>query len=404
MSADRIPHPHLLEVKKDYQYIKSTLTDRKNLTIQVKNWYDFTNLNAYTLHWQVMGDNGKVIAQGTKKVDCAPHETVEVTLGAVKLPSDIREAYLNIDWTPDEATAFIGTDYTVSYDQFVLPANKNYRAPETRLADKVKIDIDPATGALRSYIYKGEEMLSSPVLLSLYRPVTDNDNREKIGGGKVWRKEGLHNIIQKAIFVKASGKGGKAEVELWNERGVKLGNATFIYTLKNDGALNIKATFIPDTSAVTSLARIGLAFEMPYAYNKVSYLGRGEHETYVDRNQSGRIGIYHTDAERMFHYYVKPQATGNRTDVRWMELSDEAGEGLAFRSDKTFQFSVIPFTDTNVDKATHINELQRTGIVTVHLDAMQSGVGTATCGPGVLPQYRVPVEKHTFEFMVRPLK
>ena len=88
----------------------------------------------------------------TKKVGCAPHETIEVTLGAVKLPFDIREAYLNIDWTPDEATAFIGTDYTVSYDQFVLPANKNYRAPETRLADKVKIDIDPATGALCSYI------------------------------------------------------------------------------------------------------------------------------------------------------------------------------------------------------------------------------------------------------------
>ena len=125
----------------------------------------------------------------------------------------------------------------------------------------------------------------------------------------------------------------------------------FIYTLKNDGALNIETTFIPDTSAVASLARIGLAFEMPYAYNKVSYLGRGEHETYVARNQSGRIGIYHTDAERMFHYYVKPQATGNRTDVRWMELSDEAGEGLAFRSDKAFLFSVIPFTDTNVDKA-----------------------------------------------------
>ena len=80
------------------------------------------------------------------------------------------------------------------------------------------------------------------------------------------------------------------------------------------------------------------------------------------------------------------------------------GEGLSFRSDKVFQFSVIPFTDSNVDKATHINKLERTGIINVHLDAEQSGVGTATCGPGVLPPYRVPVEKHTFEFMIRPLK
>ncbi len=79
------------------------------------------------------------------------------------------------------------------------------------------------------------------------------------------------------------------------------------------------------------------------------------------------------DAERMFHYYVKPQATGNRTDVRWMELADEAGEGLSFRSDKVFQFSVIPFTDSNVDKATHINKLERPGIINVHLDAEQWG-------------------------------
>lgn len=167
--------------------------------------------------------------------------------------------------------------------------------------------------------------------------------------------------------------------------------------------MEVKTTFVPDTAVITSLARVGLAFEMPDTYNQVSYLGRGEHETYADRNRSGRIGIYHTDAERMFHYYVRPQATGNRTDVRWVNLTDEAGNGLTFRSDKHFQFSVIPFTDMNVDKATHINELKRTGVVTVHLDAEQSGVGTATCGPGVLPQYLVPVQKHTFEFMIRPL-
>ena len=163
----------------------------------------------------------------------------------------------------------------MAYDQFVLSANKGYRAPEIKLADKVKIDIDPATGALRSYIYKGKEMLSSPVVLSLYRPVTDNDSREKTGGAKVWRKEGLDNMIQKATFVKASETGGKAEVELWNAKGVKLGMATFVYTLQSNGALKVKTTFLPDTSAVTSLARVGLAFEMPYAYNKVSYLGRG---------------------------------------------------------------------------------------------------------------------------------
>ena len=174
-------------------------------------------------------------------------------------------------------------------------------------------------------------------------------------------------------------------MELLNARNERLGTATFIYTLKKDGTLDVQTHFVPDTAVVTSLARVGLAFEMPDAYSQVTYLGRGEHETYIDRNESGRIGIYHTDVERMFHYYVRPQATGNRTDVRWMQLADEAGEGVAFRSDVPFQFSVIPFTDECLDVATHINQLRREGVVTVHLDAAQAGVGTATCGPGVQP-------------------
>lgn len=404
VNAVREPHPHLLEVKKAYQYIKAKLVDSKKLTLSIKNWYDFTNLNAYTLHWQVVGDDGRVIADGTRQVDAAPHATVEVTLGAVRLPADVREAWLNLSWTPVEAAPFIGTDYEVAYDQFPLSGNRNYRAPEAKLSGKVEMDIDPVTGALRSYIYKGEEMLASPVMLSLYRPATDNDNREKVGGAKVWKKAGLDKLAQRALSVKTSARGGRSEVELLNARNERLGTATFIYTLKKDGALDVQTYFVPDTAVVASLARVGLTFEMPDAYSRVAYLGRGEHETYIDRNTSGRIGIYHTDVERMFHYYVRPQATGNRTDVRWMQLADEAGEGLAFRSDVPFQFSVIPFTDECLDAATHINQLRREGVVTVHLDAAQAGVGTATCGPGVQPQYRVPVQEYKFRFTIRPLK
>ena len=123
------------------------------------------------------------------------------------------------------------------------------------------------------------------------------------------------------------------------------------------------------------MARLGLTFEVEDAYDHITYLGRGEHETYIDRNQSGKIGIYETTPERMFHYYVVPQSTGNRTDVRWM-----------------------------VEKARHINELERNGKITVHLDAKQAGVGTATCGPGVQSQYLVPLTKQTFDFIIYPVK
>ena len=393
VNAVREPHPHLKEVKKAYQYIKCTLKDPKNLTIAIKNWYDFTNLNAYVLKWSIVGDNGKMLAKGEQSIEAAPHATTEVSLGGVRLPRNIREAYLNLSWTPKKKSAFIGTDDEVAYDQFVLPANSQYRPTLAKLSEKPEIQIDPKTGALTSYIYEGQEYLASPVRLSLYRPATDNDNREKKGGAKVWRKLGLNHLVQRVLSVKTSGHTTYSEVELLNDKNETIGSATFEYTIRKDGILSVQTRFVPDTTFVSSLARVGLVFEMPHSFNRVTYLGRGEHETYADRKLSGRIGIYHTDAERMFHYYVRPQATGNRTDVRWMQVSDELGKGLSVWGEKSFEFSVSPFTDENIDAAGHINKLKRNGTVTVHLDALQSGVGTATCGPGVLAPYLVPVKE-----------
>lgn len=403
VNAVREPHPHLKEVKKAYQYIKCTLKDPKNLTIAIKNWYDFTNLNAYVLKWSIVGDNGKMLAKGEQSIEAAPHATTEVSLGGVRLPRNIREAYLNLSWTPKKKSAFIGTDDEVAYDQFVLPANSQYRPTLAKLSEKPEIQIDPKTGALTSYIYEGQEYLASPVRLSLYRPATDNDNREKKGGAKVWRKLGLNHLVQRVLSVKTSGHTTYSEVELLNDKNETIGSATFEYTIRKDGILSVQTRFVPDTTFVSSLARVGLVFEMPHSFNRVTYLGRGEHETYADRKLSGRIGIYHTDAERMFHYYVRPQATGNRTDVRWMQVSDELGKGLSVWGEKSFEFSVSPFTDENIDAAGHINKLKRNGTVTVHLDALQSGVGTATCGPGVLAPYLVPVKEYLFSFEIRPL-
>ncbi len=410
VSADRIPHPHLLEVKKVYQNIKSTLIDPKNLTIRVKNWFDFSDLNEYILHWNVTTDEGVVCAQGTKEISCAPHATADVVLGAIKCASAGREAFLNISWTRKEATPFIATNWEVAYDQFVLPGSKKATAYQrerratktTRAVDKTTFAVDKTTGALNSLCINGQELLASPIVLSLFRPATDNDNRDR-NGARLWRQAGLGQLTQKLVTLKERKTSATALVELRNGKDQKVGEATFTYTLQRDGALNVQTAFAPDTAVVKSLARLGLTFEMNETYSDVTYLGRGAHETHADRKQSGKIAIYKSTPERMFHYYVTPQATGNRTDVRWMKMTNEAGIGCQFESNKPFQFSALPFSDAVLERAKHINELETEGKITVHLDAEQAGVGTATCGPGVLPQYRVAVGEQRFEFTLYPL-
>ena len=415
VNAAREPHPHLLAVKHVYQYIKSTLTDADNLTVTVKNWHDFTDLDAYTLHWNVTADNGTVVAQGERVTACAPHETVAITLGEVKLPRDAREAYLNLSWTPNQATAFIKTSDEVAYDQFLLEANPRYEAkvnlPSGRSLkrdgytwsnDRVSATVSPKTGALVSYTYDGTEMLAHPLLISLYRPLTENDKKDKTSG-KLWEKAGLSTVSQQVTSIEPTRNGFEVAVSLTNGQGKTIGSGSLSYVIDRKGVLTVNTVFTPDTMVVKSLPRVGLTFGMPAGNcRRVTYLGRGDMETYVDR-LAGKIAIYETSPDEMFHCYVVPQATGNRTDTRWATLCDEAGNGWKVTADKPFQFSALPYTDTCIDAATHVNELQPDGTVTVHLDAAQTGVGTATCGPGVLPAYWLPLDTYRFGFTFVPV-
>ena len=344
-----------------------------------------------------------VLAKGTKEMNCLPHETADVTLGAVKLPSRMREAYLNLSWRRKTASPMVDTIWEVAYDQFVLSGNTSSKTYLPKTSGKVTFAVDEKTGALQSLALEGKELLASPVTLSLFRPATDNDNRDR-KAARLWRQAGLDKPVQKVIALKKGRTSTTAVVELLNEAGKKLGDATLVYSLARNGGIKVQAEFMPDTTVVRAMARLGLVFEVNDTYGNVSYLGRGDHETYADRKQSGKIGIYNTTVERMFHYYVKPQATGNRTDVRWMKLADEADNGLFVDSSRLFQFSISPFTDENIEEATHINQLERNGKVTVHLDAEQSGVGTATCGPATLPPYLVPVDMQQFDFTIYLVK
>ena len=160
----------------------------------------------------------------------------------------------------------------------------------------------------------------------------------------------------------------------------------------------------PDTTKLSSLARAGLVFDMPSSFQNVTYFGRGEHDTYADRKSSGVVGFYETTPYRMYVNYPNPQSSGNRTDTRWASLTNEKGIGLLIGSDKTFDFSALPYSDQELETALHYNELPAiSNATTVHIDAMQSGVGTATCGPGVRPQYLIKAEAISYQFQLIPV-
>ena len=401
--ADRTPHPHLAEVKAVYRNIKSQLTATEPLTVKVKNWYDFTDLDAFDMNWSVVTSDGKTVASGKKNVACKPQETVEISFGDFAIPADADEAYLNIDWTTRNATDMVPAGYAVAEEQFIIrDGNFAAKGKELKLkhkdgrynAEGISFAIDPETGALTSLVSEGKELLATPVTLSLFRPLTENDAHRN-GMGKKWTAAGLDGLTQKAVSVKAKGKTVTADTELNGKDGQKVGKAQFRYTALDGGILAVSCRFEPDTSVVKSLPRIGLTYRTEAANaDKVTYLGRGG-ETYVDRNTAGRIAWHSTSPDRDFHNYIVPQTCGNHTDVRTVNFNNGV---LSISSDTPFQFSATPYSDTNVMKAKHLNELVDDRLVTVHFDAAQTGVGTATCGPDVLPKYQIPVVPTDFTF------
>ena len=403
VNAVREPHPHLEEVKRNYQNIKAELTDARRLGIRVKNWFDFTDLAAFDLHWQLVSDAGERLAGGETSVACAPHRTIELELGAVRLPRDVHEAYLTLEWHRKEATPLVDTAWTVACDQFVVAGPARTLKPFPAAEGRLEYAVDERSGALRSLTLDGRELLATPLTLSLWRPATDNDLRDRFGA-KLWKAAGLDSLEQQVVSFRSTSGGTQAVTVVRNARGEKVADATFRYSPTADGGLRVQVAFAPDTSRVRSLARVGLTCNLDRSLSRIDYLGRGDVESYADRKEGGTIGLHATTPERMFHYYVRPQATGNRTDVRWVRLSDEEGFGLGVQSPRPFEFGALPFTDRMIDACDHINQLERSGRITLHLDAVQAGVGTATCGPGVRPEFRVPLTPMEFEFTLYPRK
>jgi beta-galactosidase len=403
VNSDRSAHPHLSEVKKQYQNIKSSLVSSDgDIVISVKNWFDFTNLDKYTLSWSFVTPEGKVLASGLKKVNCEPQASVELNLGKLEMPADCTEVYVNLSWTNDERYSLVNKGYEVAYDQFVIG---NFE-PKTYAAGKLKrkgnvystsalsFTVCPESGNIVSIVKDGNEQLATPITLSLYRPQTENDMKHY---GKIWQnKYGLDSLSQNATDIIFRNNTVTIKAEVIGRKGNVLGKVAYDYPVTDDNTLNIACKFTPDNEAMKSMPRVGLTYRAKKENcESVSYLGRGEVETYADRKSCGLIGVYNTTPEKDFHYYIVPQTTGNHTDTRWVAFNDNA---LTVTSDAIFNFSATPYADANIDVAKHINELVDDGMITIHLDAAHTGVGTATCGPDIMPKYLLKVEPYNFSF------
>jgi beta-galactosidase len=227
--------------------------------------------------------------------------------------------------------------------------------------------------------------------VDVWRAPTDNDDGLlELHLAERWRQLGLHRMHERVIDVAREDRQVTVHTRLAPAAtGIGL-LATYRWTAPDERTLRLDLDVRPDGEWPVVLPRLGLRIGLPGRYDRARWFGGGPGEAYPDSRRASRIGLHRASVDEMQTPYVYPQENGARIDVRWAALGDEVtGAGLRWSGPRPFQFTARRWTTEQLDAARHPHDLVAGERIWVNIDAAQNGLGSASCGPGVLPAYEL---------------
>jgi len=419
---DRMPQPQLWEIKKVYQYVKVNPIDIRHGIVEIQNLYDFTNLKDYEVKWYLTNGITNLAQGDLSPLNIEPRTSKTVTFTMPKFQVKAGEEYfVNFVVTTKTATDLLPKGFEVAWEQIQIPVDAIVRQlvdlskkPVLKTSESAdfivvespdfKMSFSKKNGAIDTYTYKGKTLIQRGPVSNFFRPPTENDYRDD---ARNWREIGLDKLtdkLEKLSWKALDDHSVKIDCEIskLNPKGEKVIATNYSYTVFNNGEIHINSHFSPD-SKVKVMAKAGLQMQIPLNYENVKYFGLGPVETYPDRRACGKVGLYESKVNDLYFYFVVPGESGNRSDVRYATLTDNNGTGLYLEGNLPFNFSAYQYEDSAIVKARHINELKKAGFYTVNMDYAQNGLGTATCGPGVLDKYKVHGQPVDYTMIIKPI-
>jgi beta-galactosidase len=247
----------------------------------------------------------------------------------------------------------------------------------------------------------GDLRLQGP-RLDLWRAPTDND-RGMHGEAvePLWRQLGLHRLQHRIDDLTVGGDGLVVRTRV-APAATDLGVVAIYRWSAVAGGLRLEVQVTPEGEWPCPLPRLGLRMAVPATVDRVVWFGRGPGEAYADTGRAARVGRFAATVDTLQTPYLRPQENGNRRDVRWATLGDGAGTTLRLEGEPTFDLTVRPWTSEQLDQARHPTDLVPGDRLWVNLDHAQQGIGSASCGPGVLPAYRLDPAAVTFAVRLLP--
>ena len=461
MRPDLTPKAQYFEVKKVYQNVGVKAIDMKQGQIEIFNKNYFEPLKNYQIVWSLYKDGVCVKKnqplQGAKNI-VGPREKGIYTLPYDYASLDANSEYFvtvqfllgkDMPWAKkgyvqmEEQLRVKGADVAAPSIAAVAKTGKAMKYQLDKAAKRASITgenfqvaFDLNTGAIYSLKYGNQIIIKdgNGPQLDAYRAPTDND--AGIGYHNAWFKNGLYDLqhVVKSWTCTPNKKDGTYKLDFTvesqgkegcdvnygnrdrdpescynfekNKRSLTDADLKFtsrqIYTIYKDGSIEMQSAIGANRSKVI-LPRIGYSMVLPSELNQYDYYGRGPVNNYNDRKTSQFIGWYHSPVAEQGIMLPKPQAQGNREEVRWCAVTNSQQQGVVFISDSTMSASALPWSQQELTLAAHPYQLPKSSGTHLHLDAKVTGLGGASCGQGgPLTPDQVRSTPTTFGFIIRP--
>ena len=442
VTADRKPKPQLYEVRHVYQNITMNLADYGKGLVRISNNHFFTSLNDFCFEWELEG-NGRKLAGGTiEDVELGPGEEGLFEAGFPEIVEEPgTEYYLNFYAKLAHEEGLLEKGTMLARNQIRLPFYKAVERMEDGPApsgfisgnkvtyncrDGLEIGFNQTTGALESIRSNGCEMMKGGLELNFWRPYTDNDLGSKLASiCYPWRNAGKEAEL---VSMSVEGNSIVSSYRLPERLG---GSEVFVnYLVGNDGGIDVNICFLPASDTLPLMPRFGVTLTLEREYDHVRWFGRGPHASYEDRKSGAFVGLYEGHVWDQYFSYDRPQENGNKTDVRWMELtsqdegqqdvrlkgpqgSQEEGQkatglkiiGAPLISTSVYMFPNDDLAEPDLNKhRRHMSDVTRKNMVTWNIDLRQMGVGgDDSWGAWPHPQYLIQAKKMEFSFRIVPV-
>jgi beta-galactosidase len=387
--------------------------------------------------WKILED-GVLIQQGdTIDVNTRPQQSEILSLDSIKVVFDSDKEYiLEVSLLQKKATPLIPKYFEVAWDQFMLQSKTvqkgdtevgnfetiriNRHKTTTVLNNKtVTMEIDNASGSVIKWYYGEKLITEDPIKLNFWRAPTDNDlgnNMQKWAA--VWQ-DATYNYTSKLIKSPVKTANG-VQFEVRYSLPNAVAKVDVCYTLLKRGTLQVNYKFLPSQKKNLSvIPKIGMYLTLPNSYSTVKWYGKGPGETYWDRKTGQKTGVHTKSITDNFHRYMRPQETGNKTDVRWVEVSGDEitlkayGEEWLNTSVWPFGIKAIDFVAGEDGKASasglvpvtykHGADIQTGNTIQWNIDKLQMGVGgDNSWGAKVHDEYTIPIKEYNYMFYIEP--